>query len=142
MLHRIESLIDALKEMQLSNVTAINKLEGIKEDLILNREQTHGTKPEPREVTSANTFGNKSNNQASPDIHKRNTGTTPQAQHTDSKGSKIKVGDTIHVLSTGLFKGNRGVVTKLGKARVSLKLASGRNTNHKSTNLEVLQTDV
>ena len=56
----------------------------------------------------------------------------------DSKGIMIEVGDTVQVLNLGLFKGNKGIVTKLGKARVSLRLASGKSTNRKSTNLEVV----
>ena len=46
------------------------------------------------------------------------------------------------MLSTGLFKGNKGVVTKIEKARISLRLMSGRSTNRKSTNLEVISSDV
>ena len=72
----------------------------------------------------------------------RNTGAAPLTQHTDSKGNAIKVGDTVRVLNLGFFKGNEGIVTKLGKARVSLRLASGKSTNRKSTNLEVVTKDV
>ena len=48
MLNRINSLIDKLREVELSNVTAINELEGIKKDLFLNREQIDSTKAELR----------------------------------------------------------------------------------------------
>ena len=91
---------------------------------------------------SASTFNSQGNKHSSLNTAKRNTGMAPPTEHINSKGNKIKVGDTVRVLSTGLFKGNRVVVTKLGRSRISLKLASGRSTNQKSTNLEVITTDV
>ena len=96
----------------------------------------------PREISSASSINQRSKTDTSPDTIKRNTGATLPLQHTDSTGHEIKVGDTVRILNTGLFRGDRGVVPKLGKARISLKLTPGRNTNRKSTNLEVIPSNV
>ena len=69
-------------------------------------------------------------------------GNKPPRIHLDSVGKTIEVGDTVCILSTGLYTGNTAVVTKIGKAQVSLKLKSGRSTNRKSTNLRVVTANV
>ena len=73
-----------------------------------------------------------------PDTETRNTGIKTWPTHTDCTGRRIAVGDTVHILNTGLFTRNRAVVTKLGKARVSLCLTLGRSMNQKGTNIKVI----
>ena len=96
----------------------------------------------PREISSTSLINERSKKDTSPDTIKRNLGATLLPQQTNSTGRKIKVGDTVQILNARLFRGDRGVVTNLGKARISLKLTSGRNTNRKSTNLEVIPSNV
>ena len=131
-----------MKEIQLSNGTAITKLEENKGETFSREEQSHSTEAEPREGTSTSTSAAASKQHTSPDTKVRNMDTTKTNQHTDRRGRKIEAGDTVHILNTGLFKGNTGTVKKLGSARISIKLASGRSTNQKSTNLEIITIDV
>ena len=142
MLHKIDSLIDTLTEIRISNSTTINELEEIKRDLTAHTKQANSTEAKLREATNASHSNIQRNQHSSPNTTNRNTGTAPPKEDVDSKGNTIEVGDTVQVLSTGLFKGTRGVVMKLGKAKVSLRLDSGRSTNRKSTNLEVVTIDV
>ena len=136
-LHRIESLINTLKDIQLANNTAINELETIKWEIVTTGEQTGDSSAKPRDIPKANSSREENQEHLRPDTTSRNMGPAPSTQHTDNKGNVIEVGDMVRVLNLGLFKGNKGIVTKLGKARVSLRL-----TNRKSTNLEVVTKDV
>ena len=114
-LNKIESLIDTLKEIQISNNAVITELEGIKRDLLSSREA------ELRNNTYNAIDPNANAKQtASPDTKVRNTGATEVTHHTDRQGRSIEVGDVVHILSTGLFKGNTGTVTKIGKARITI----------------------
>ena len=142
-LNKIESLINKLKEIQLSNNTAITELEEIKGEILPCKGQPHSTEAEPREGTnSTSTPSAVSIQDTNPDTQARNMGMTQFTHHTDRRGRKIEVNEVVCTLSRGLFKGNTGTVMKLGKARISIKLASGRTTNRKSTNLEIVTADV
>ena len=135
--NRIDSIIDGLKEIQLSNATVISKLEQIKGEILSIRRERQNTETEQKKVASANTQDAIPDQHRSPDTNRRNTGTTIPTQHTDNKGRPINFGNTVHILNMGLFKGNRGV-----KARISIRLASGRTSNQKITNLEVIPENV
>ena len=119
-LHKIQSIIETLQEIHILSKEAISELEQIKHDLEEHRQQESGTKARPREAMSG--YDVQQSKQQSPDTENRNTGIKPPRNHVDSVGNKIEVGDTVHILSTGLFKGNTAVVTKIGKVQVSLKL--------------------
>ena len=91
-------MINKLKEIQISNKRAINKLEAIKREVVLIQQQMNGTKMEPRGTSSTSPFcqgAKRTQEELRPDTNKRNTGTAPLTQHTDSKGNAIKVGDTV-----------------------------------------------
>ena len=119
-LHKTQSIIETLQEIHISSNEAISELEQIKRNLEEHRQQESGTKARQREATSR--YNVPQSKQQSPDTEDRNMGTKPPRNHVDSVGNKIEVGDTVHILSTGLFKGNKAVVTKIRKVRVSLKL--------------------
>ena len=138
-IHRIESLIDTLNEIQILSNTAINELERIKRELIVSKQETFDTKGKQQETANANTPDNSATKAESPDTEQRNMVTIRTTQHIDSKGKSIQIGDNVRILSTGLHKGGVGTVTKLGKVRILLRLKLGRSTNRKSTNLEILQ---
>ena len=142
--HEVDSIIDAFKIIQVTCNTALSELEELKQDIAHERAQTdtsvqwESTKAQPREAQGQETVKTKEEQKPSPDTNKRNTGRKPLSHHTDNVGNKIKVGNTVKVLSTGLFRGDIGRVTKLGKARVLIKLTLGRNTNRKSSILRVI----
>ena len=139
---RINTLIDTLQQIQISSATVLSELHEIKRELALHNRKEQDTKQEPPSDTKAASKEQQRKNDTSPDIESRNTGKRAPSKHIDSKGCGINIGNTVRVLSTGLFSGNTGVVTKLGKARVSIRLPLGRTTNRKSTNLEVINTHV
>ena len=144
MLDKVNLLIDTLNQIRISNETVIAKLQEIKLDLTVHRSkmQTDSTAAEPREVQNASEVHTKRNPKSSPDTRNRNTGINIPIARVDSRGHTIEVGNTVHVLNAGLFKGNTGIVAKLVKVRVSIRLQSGRSTNRKSSNLEVITIDV
>ena len=139
---RINTLINTLQQIQISRAVALFELHEIKSKLALHNRKEQDTKPEPPSDIKSASKERQLENNTSPDTESRNTGKRAPSKHIDSKGRGINIGNTIRVLSTGLFSGNTGVVTKLGKARVSIRLPSGRTPNRKSTNLEVINTHV
>lgn len=65
---------------------------------------------------------------------------TTRPEILDNTGTELKVGDTVRILNKGLFKETSGIVTKLGKSRVSIRLDnSGQITTRKSTNLRLVE---
>ena len=141
---KIDQLIDTLNQIRISNKTAIAELQEIKLDLMTrgNKTQTGSTVAEPREVPNASKVHTGRHQRTSSDTKTRNTGINVPIVHTDSRGNTIEVGDMVRVLNAGLFRGNTGTVTKLGKARVSIRLKSGKSTNRKSSNLQIITIDV
>ena len=79
MLNRIESIIDTLREVQLSNDTAITELEGIKEE-ILSQE-----KGEQRDTTTSASAPNAipPKQDTNPDTKVKDTGRTHITHHTN-----------------------------------------------------------
>ena len=53
-LHRIESLINTLKDIQLASDTAIDKLETIKQEIVTAGEQTGDSNMERRDIPKKN----------------------------------------------------------------------------------------
>ena len=149
--HKIDSLIEALKDIQVTSNTALKELEELKQNTSEHKrtqaevnieEQGGSTMALPRENHRSKTNIIKPVVEPSPNTNDRNTGARPPPQHTDSTGVEINVRDTVKILSTGLFRGDRGVVTKLGKACVSVKLPSWRTKNRKSINLRIIRIHV
>ena len=138
----IDSIIDTLNEMQLSSETVTKELEQIKEEILSSEKKPQTTETKQPEATSANAQKPMYNQRESPDTTKRNTRKTVSPQHTDNRGRRIDIEDEVHVLRSGLFRGKRGVITKLDKARVMIRLASGKTTNRKSSNLQIVTKDV
>ena len=141
---KIDQPIDTLNQIRISNKTAIAELQEIKLDLTARRSkmQAGSTPAEPRGVPNASKVHTGRNQRPSPDTKTRNMGINVPIAHTDSRGNAIEVGDTVRVLSAGLFRGNTGIVTKLGEAQVSIPLQSGRSTNYKSSNLQIITINV
>ena len=139
---RIHSLIKTLHQIHISSAEALTELHKIKHKLSSHRREEQDTKQEPQDSTETPSMESLNQNDTSPNTLIRNTGMASPPQHIDSNGRGIKVGHTVQILNTGLFRGNTGVVTKLGKARVSIKLTLGRIINQKSTNLEVTDAHV
>ena len=51
---------------------------------------------------------------------------------TDRRGHEVTVGARVTLLTTGLYRGNTGVVTRLGKERATIELESKKTTNLKN----------
>ena len=74
----------------------------------------------------------------SPDEPRQSTPTTP----TDRTGTPLKVGSRVRLLTTGLFIGTTGVITKIGKSRATIRLdGTKRKTNRVFRNLKVEQNE-
>jgi uncharacterized Zn ribbon protein len=70
----------------------------------------------------------------------KNTRITTRPEILDNDGTELRIGDTVKILNKGLFKETTGVITKLGKSRVSIRLdSSGQVTTRKSSNLRLIE---
>ena len=65
---------------------------------------------------------------------------TKQDVPRDRRGQEVTIGARVKLLTTGLFQGSDGVVTKLGKDRATIRLDSKRTTNRIYNNIQVETT--
>ena len=147
LLDKVDSIIESLRETQINTDIALEELQELRRDILLNeqaqeelrRDALLNEQRKQRDATS-----NRSAPKALQTTRQTRTGNTEQdnEHHKDRRGRTIEVGDEVNILSTGLFKGNKGTVTKLGKARVTVRLPSGRTTTRKSSNLEIIIVNV
>ena len=65
---------------------------------------------------------------------------TTRPEILDTNGTELRVDDTVRILNKGLFKETTGIITKIGKSRISIRLEkSGQITNRKSNNLRLIK---
>ena len=145
---RIDHLIETLNQIRISNEEALAELQELRTELLHTTSEsstrnTASKRTQPSADNKAQTEQSRttSQNNYTYDRGKYTSNDTPNT-HKDNSRNTIEVGDTVRVLNPGLFRDNVGTVTKIGKARISIRLKSGKSTNRKSSNLQVVTVHV
>ena len=141
---RIEHLIETLNQIRISSEEALTELQELRTELLYTSRSESSTRNTASKQTQPSAENKAQTEQNSKNIHDRGTYTNNNtaSTHKDNSGNTIEIGDTVRVLNPGLFRDNVGTVTKIGKARISIRLKSGKSTNRKSSNLQVVTVHV